>query len=283
MTPTRRPFLTALPLAGALLAALAAAPLQAQTALSEDPPARGLIVRLKQPVDNETLHPRGGNPRTREATQESVRWQRVLGETGLSGTSGRLAPRLRAVGRDQQLVEFERPLSHGEASALREKLMARPDVDWVEPNQREKRLQASPSDPLFTQQWWLQPVSGSNANALEARLRGVAGFQTAWQRANHAPAVVAVLDTGITSHPDLAGRVLPGHDFVSVVEYANDGNGRDADPSDPGDFVSSADLANGLFAGCAVKNSSWHGTIVAGMVAANAGNGEGGAGMHWGA
>ncbi len=283
MTRTRRPFRIALPVAAALLAALAAAPSLAQTELSDGPPARGLIVRLKQPVDNETLHPRGGSPRKREAVQESVRWQRVLGEAGLSGASGRVGPRLRAVGRDQQLIEFERPLSHGEASALREKLMARPDVDWVEPNQREKRLQASPSDPLFTQQWWLQPVSGSNGNALEARLRGVAGFQTAWQRANHAPAVVAVLDTGITSHPDLAGRVLPGHDFVSVVEYANDGNGRDTDPSDPGDYVSSADLASGLFAGCAVENSSWHGTIVAGMVAANVGNGEGGAGMHWGA
>jgi serine protease len=283
MTRTRRPFLIALPVASALLAALAAAPLRAQTELSEGPPARGLIVRLKQPLANETLHPRSGSPRTREANQESVRWQRVLGESGLSGASGRIGPRMRPVGRDQQLIDFERPLSAGEAASLREKLMARPDVEWVEPNLREKRLQASPTDPLFTQQWWLQPASGSNGNVLQDRLRGVAGFQTAWQRANHAPAVVAVLDTGITNHPDLAGRVLPGHDFVSVIEYANDGNGRDADPSDPGDFVTGADLASGLFAGCAVENSSWHGTIVAGMVAANVGNGEGGAGIHWGA
>jgi len=279
----RRPLLHVIPVAGALWRTLAAPPLQAQTEASEAPPARGLIVRLKQPLANEQLHPRGGSPRTREAAQESVRWQRVLGESGLSGTSGRVAPRMRPVGRDQQLIEFERPLSGTEAASLREKLMARPDVEWVEPNLRERRLQAAPSDPLFTQQWWLQPVSGSNANVLEARLRGVAGFQTAWLRANHAPAVVAVLDTGITSHPDLAGRVLPGHDFVSVIEYANDGNGRDSDPSDPGDFVSSSDLASGLFAGCTVEDSSWHGTIVAGMVAANVGNGEGGAGIHWGA
>ncbi len=109
---------------------------------------------------------------------------------------------------------------------------------------RERRLQFAPVpplDPLFAGsagQWWLQPVSGSNANAISARLRGVGGFQSAWLQASAAPVVVAVLDTGITAHPDLVGRVLPGHDFVSVVEYANDGNGRDADPSDPGDWVS---------------------------------------------
>jgi serine protease len=283
MTRTPSPFGIALPLAVALVAAMAALPLQAQTELSDGPRARGLIVRLKQPVANESLHPRGGSPRTREAALESARWQRVLGEVGLSGASGRVEPRLRPVGRDQQLIEFERPLSQREAMSLREKLMARPEIEWVEPNTRERRLQVPPGDPLFTQQWWLQPVSGSNANVLSARLRGVAGFQTAWLRANQAPVTVAVLDTGITSHPDLAGRVLPGHDFVSVIEYANDGDGRDTDPSDPGDYVSSADLASPLFAGCAVENSSWHGTIVAGMVVANVGNGEGGAGIHWGA
>ncbi len=283
MTNKCRSFGHALSMAGVFVAAMIALPLQAQIEPSDGPPARGLIVRLKQPVANDRLHPRGGNPRTREATQESVRWQRVLGEAGLSGASGRVEPRLRPVGRDQQLIEFERPLSRPEAASLRDKLMARPDVDWVEPNLRERRLQASPSDPLFTQQWWLQPVGGSNANALEARLRGVAGFQTAWLRANHAPVVVAALDTGITSHPDLAGRVLQGHDFVSVIEYANDGDGRDTDPSDPGDFVSSADLGSALFTGCAVTSSSWHGTIVAGMIVANAGNSEGGAGIHWGA
>jgi serine protease len=290
MTRTHRPSFYALPVLSALVGAMFTLPLQAQTEPSDGPPARGLIVRLKQPVTNESLHPRGGKARTREAMQESVRWQRVLGEAGLSGVSGRIEPRMRPVGRDQQLIEFEHPLSRREAASLRDKLLARPDVEWVEPNLRERRLQASPSDPLFTQQWWLQPVSGSNANALDARLRGVAGFQTAWLRSNQAPAVVAVLDTGITSHPDLVGRVLPGYDFVqdwdpvAGVGYANDGDGRDADPSDPGDWVSASDRGAdpSRYSDCAVEWSSWHGTIIAGMVAANAGNREGGAGIHWG-
>jgi serine protease len=278
MTRTKQPLSTFAPAVGVLAAALCALPLQAQTEAPAEPPARGLIVRLKQPVAHDSV-------RSRDADPESARWRRVLGEAGLSGSSGRREPRMQPVGRDQQLLEFEAPLSRSEASALRDKLMARPDVDWVEPNLRERRLQAAPSDPLFAQQWWLQPVSGSNAHALAARLRGVAGFQTAWLRADPAPVVVAVLDTGITSHPDLVGRVLPGYDFVSDLEYANDGNGRDADASDPGDWVSSADKQRNpqAYSGCNIEDSSWHGTIIAGMVVANANNGMGGVGIHGGA
>ena len=266
--------------AAGLLACLGGFPAGAEPV--DGAPARGLIVRLKQPVAHERLQPSSAGRRADEAAaeREAGRWQRVLGEAGLSGSSGRLAPRLRPVGRDQQLMEFERPLSRSETALLRDKLLARPDVEWVEPNLRERRLQAAPNDPLFLPQRWLQPASGSNGNAIGARLRSVAGFQSAWLRASQAPAVVAVLDTGITSHPDLDGRALPGYDFVSVLEYANDGDGRDASPDDPGDYVGANDLASSLFAGCTAEDSSWHGTIVSGMVAAHTGNGLGVAGIH---
>jgi serine protease len=279
----------ALALTGAL--ALCALPLRAQTETADAPHTRGLIVRLKDAPAHESLQPRVANARMREtaaalSANESARWQRVLGEAGLSGTSGRREPRLRPVGRDQQLLEFERPLSRSEVAQLREKLLQRPDVEWVEANARERRLQVPPDDPLFAGsngQWWLQQAGGSNQNRGEARLRGVADFQRAWLRASGAPAVVAVLDTGITPHPDLVGRVLPGYDFVSEVVFANDGDGRDGNPADPGDWVSNADLSDPNFAGCAVEDSSWHGTVIAGMVAANTNNGLGGAGIHWAA
>jgi serine protease len=283
-----------LALAGALTTAFAVA--QAQGVVQDSGPTRALIVRLKDAPSHHSLDPglaeRAVSARERalalgRAAGESARWQRVLGEAGLSGSSGRRAPLLRPVGRDQQLLDFERALSRDEVERLRERLARRPDVDWVEPNRRERRLQVPPGDPLFAGpngQWWLQPAGGSNANAAIAdRLRGVANFQTAWLQASFAPVVVAVLDTGITAHADLVGRVLPGYDFVAAVEFANDGNGRDGDPSDPGDWVSAADTANSVFSSCSVGDSSWHGTIVAGMIAANVNNGIGVAGVQWGA
>jgi serine protease len=93
-----------------------------------------------------------------------------------------------------------------------------------------------------------------------------------------------VLDSGITSHPELNPRLLPGYDFVSDPNYANDGNGRDNDASDPGDAITADDRTRSprLFSGCPDNSvSSWHGTIIAGQVAAVSNNREGVAAASW--
>ena len=96
-----------------------------------------------------------------------------------------------------------------------------------------------------------------------------------------ANSLVAVLDNGIVDHPDLAGKVIRGVDMVQDTTFSNDGDGRDTEPADPGDWVDSGDLALPAYAGCKSGASSWHGTVIAGMLAAQANNGQGGASMNW--
>jgi serine protease len=99
-------------------------------------------------------------------------------------------------------------------------------------------------DPMANLQWYLDGDYGINATK-------------AWKISKGSPSiVVAVLDTGITAHPDLENNVVTGYDFISDPSNARDGNGRDANPSDPGDYPS------------ANTPSSWHGTHVSGIIAA---------------
>jgi serine protease len=233
--------------------------------------ANGLIVQLRDAPSHEQ--------RGREqalALRDDTRWQQVLDAAGVRVAASRPS------GAGARLLQFEQGrLSREQARVLADQLQRRPEVAWVVPNERERRLQ-TPNDPLFVDQWWLRPVSGSDGNVIAQRLRGVPGFQRGWQQNTGAAAArVAVLDTGITTHPELAGRVLGGHDFVSDVAVANDGNGRDTDPSDPGDWVNAADVATPDFDGCTVEDSSWHGTLIAGIVAARTNEGAGVAAANW--
>ena len=173
-------------------------------------------------------------------------------------------------------------LDSAAAAALQARLRADPRVRSVVPDVREQRQDATPNDARFAQQWWLQAAATGNT--------GAAGFAKAWDRSTgvvglgNPGVVVAVLDSGITSHIETNARVLPGFDFVADPVYAGDGNGRDNDPQDPGDVVTAADrLAQpDKFSGCPeTLRSSWHGTTIAGQLAAVTNNGEGVAAANW--
>ena len=129
-------------------------------------------------------------------------------------------------------VRTERPLGLTEATRLAARLRADPRVAAAAPDPLEQRSDITPRDGRYGSQWWLQAPAGGN--------EGVANFTAAWSRSTGVAngAAVAVLDSGITSHPELNSRLLPGYDFVSDLIYANDGDGVDPDPADPGDAVS---------------------------------------------
>ena len=259
----------------ALLAGLAAGP-AALAAGSSAPLAAGLIVKLKDAPSHEQAAALGISRAGTERLQGVLRQSSVV------------ALRVSPSGRAAQRLDFDHVLTADEAGQLAARLRARPEVEWVVPNDIERRL-ALPNDPQYkpasgTGQWWLQAVSGANANAPAQRLRGVPGLPAAWDaNTGNAAVTIAVLDSGITSHPDLPdSRRWPGRDFVSELVFANDGDGWDADPSDPGDWVSSSDLGNSLFSGCSLESSSWHGTTVAGIATASSNDGVGVAGVNWG-
>lgn len=269
-------------LVGALV--VAASSLVGVSAASAAPSANGLIVKLRD-AEADRARILSADAAPQAVAARSARLQNVLDGIGLRGA------RLRGVGAAFVHVDVGHRLEAAEAEQLAARLRARPEVAWVVPNEREHRL-VTPSDPDFPAdaagsggQWWLFPASGSNANDISERRRGVPGVQSAWTQERGKPSVVvAVLDTGVASHPDLDGaHLLPGRDFVSTVEYAGDGDGWDADPSDPGDGVTSADRAASptLFADCEVTESSWHGTTIAGMLAGLVNNNAFGAAVSW--
>ena len=145
-------------------------------------------------------------------------------------------------------------LTDEELLQMANELAERADVTSVYPNYllQPKRV---PNDPLYVHQWHYQAID----------------LESAWDITTGDPTgtVVAVLDTGILysqtdpnwQHLDFA-NVLPGYDFISEWQSAGDGDGRDPDPFD-------------------VLGDGFHGTHVAGTIAAATNNNEGVAGVDW--
>jgi len=134
-------------------------------------------------------------------------------------------------------------------------LQRTPGVAWAEPNYRMKAFEV-PDDEALSFQWHYPLIE----------------LPTAWDSTTGDPGVVvAVVDTGVLSgHPDLAGQLVAGYDFVRDPDSGGDGDGIDPDPEDPG-------------GGAAGGGSSFHGTHVGGTVAARGNNRQGVAGVAYGA
>ena len=174
------------------------------------------------------------------------------------------------------------------SAALAARLASHPDVAYAVPDRRRRALLV-PNDPLFA----AGPASGQGPTvgqwylrAPDATLQSAVNAQGAWDWVTGSNAlVVAVLDTGVrTEHPDLASRMVSGHDMIEDRDTANDGNGRDTDPRDPGDWITLSEDADGSgpYFDCGTSDSSWHGTQVAGIIGAAANDGLGMAGTAHG-
>lgn len=164
------------------------------------------------------------------------------------------------------LVKTDRPLDQAESELLMRKLAADPNVEYVEVDQI-MRATLTPNDTRFSEQWGF---GTSNAGI---------NIRPAWDKATGTGVVVAVIDTGITNHADLNANILPGYDFISDAAMARDGGGRDNNPNDEGDWYGANECGSGIPA----SNSSWHGTHVAGTVAAVTNNSTGVAGTAFNA
>ena len=167
------------------------------------------------------------------------------------------------------VVKLSKKMSVDEVAALARELVERdPSVEYAEPD-RIMRKMMTPNDPRYSEQWHYFETNGG--------LR----LPTAWDKSTGAGVVVAVIDTGYRPHADMAGQFVQGYDFISDTAISNDGNGRDTDARDTGDAIVAGECGNGEPA--QDQSSSWHGTHVAGTIAALTNNGVGVAGVAFGA
>lgn len=183
---------------------------------------------------------------------------RIEAYSGATAALGAAVTELHETAAGGMVVQIDKDLTTEETADAVASLAADPNVAFVEPDVLLYPAAAEPNDPFYASQWNLRTAGGG------------ANVAAAWNLGAGERQVVAVVDTGITTHTDLNAKVLPGYDLISTAAIAGDGDGRDANPADEGDGYEAG--ACGRTRGA---DSTWHGTHVSGIVAASTNNGVG--------
>ncbi|MFM0181154.1 S8 family serine peptidase [Paraburkholderia aspalathi] len=161
------------------------------------------------------------------------------------------ARHVRRMGIGADVVTTERKLNVKDAKAFMRAIASDPDVEYVEPD-TPMSVTMAPNDPEYSRQWGLS--SNQKPGVTTAGIRA----EPAWDMANGSGTVIAMVDNGVTSHSDLNANILPGYDFTT--------NNRGGDGTNPGITTETCEVV-------------WHGTHVAGIMAAQTNNGIGIAGV----
>src|SRR5271167_716816 len=277
------------------------------------PQASRLIVGFKATGDNAVIkmvqrHARAQAVKITQAKTSEADVLSLVQRTGIAMAGSRqITPSM-------HVVFLPKTLYGADVNAVLEQLRADPLVAFADIDQR-RYAHALPNDPLFTPspsasppasgQWYMNTPSSTPivVEGIPTQDISATDAVSAWAiTTGSSGTVIADVDNGIRfEHPDLlragfGGRLLPGYDFVGgdlnastgaalgTFLIANDGDGWDPDPSDPGDWINAADQMNtALFpsADCPAQDSSWHETRVVGVLGAITNNSTGIAGMTW--
>jgi serine protease len=187
----------------------------------------------------------------------------------ISGLLGRDVVDQTPMGDSLLSLRFDQSMPASTVRSLTTVLNALPGVGQAGPD-LVLTSDSVPNDPYFPQQtnlWSPAPVT-SDAPPPDYSVDAPTMWDATQGRKS---VVVAVVDGGIVAHVDLAKQTVPGYDMIADSRSAKDGNGRDSNAADPGN------ASNGTY--CSAHPSSWHGTHVAGIIAARRNNGIGIAGI----